>query len=243
MPQPFAYWHQKNRIPTAPFTEHWQALFAGFRTFDDDDVLPLLQARFPSAVPLYQALSIPAARADVARLLLLHTHGGMYVGSHLGAEDAGKLESVLSMLDRYEGVLAERSPRLPELGSGQRSLVNMVMVARPDSSWLLDVCEVALANLATQRELEQAGGYVPYNIWLLTGPGALTKTLSNPAWTALLPAYADRVAVVSERDLGLRREQFRPNTGEPHWSQRQLTEPLFAPAPDVDGCGTGSVRL
>lgn len=229
MAQVFAYWQQQDQSPLAAFTEYWQSLFPGFRTYGDGDVLPLLQLHFPEAVESYRRLAIPAARSDLARLLLLYAYGGMYVGSHLAVADVKALRAALELLECCDGVLVERAPPLPQLRNGQRTFINGLMIAATGSSWLLDVCALVLANLDRQWKAERAGPSAPYDIWLLTGPGALTQAVSNEDLTDLRPPYKDRIAVRSESELGLRRNAFVPATGQPHWSVRQRTEFLFAP--------------
>jgi mannosyltransferase OCH1-like enzyme len=206
------------------------AAVSAVRDVRDADVLPLLREAFPMAVQLYGHITIPAARADVARLLLLHAHGGMYVGSHLGVVDARPLREAHGLLDRYDGVLIERFPRLPGLEDGQRSFVNMVMLARARSPWLLEVCARAVENLASQWTAQRSGEAPAYSIWQMTGPGLLTRTVSTPDLRSLLPAFAEHLTIRTEAELGLRREQFRAQTGDAHWSIRERQEPLFQQA-------------
>lgn len=227
----FGYWIG-DRSLIADFEAAWQELLPSFRIFGDSDVLPLLERRFlPQEVQLYRRLRLPAARADIARLLLLHEHGGLYVDCHWGIREPGAARSFVSLLDDFEAVLVDRSPEIAERDfPDERFFVNGLMAVRPRLDLVVDVCRQALANLRRQDERERDEGFYPYDLSSLTGGALLTAFVMAPGSLNcdLRADLEGRIAVVAEEELPFVRARFASYTPPGmHWSARQESEPLF----------------
>ena len=80
----FAYWDGDDHLRIADFVGEWQAAFPAFRVFGNQDVYPLLDKYSPGHVDLFKAMRLPAAKSDIARLLLLYELGGLYIDCHFG---------------------------------------------------------------------------------------------------------------------------------------------------------------
>jgi mannosyltransferase OCH1-like enzyme len=200
--------------------------------FGADDVEPLIERYFPAHAGLYERIVIPAARSDVARLLLLFEQGGLYTDCHMGIVDAQRMRDLLTSLDTTEAIFVERTASLGAVLPGGRSLINGAMFSRPRNDLMHEICTRALKNLAWQEGQEHRHGWVPYSIWFHTGPWLTTSLLLEAAsvFREVRPEYIDRVQIVSEDDVGLVRARH-PTYAVPdqHWSARQELEPLFTP--------------
>jgi len=70
--------------PRELFAPRWRASLQrvnpgwSYRLWTDADNLELVRSHYPSFLPLYQAYPSPIQRADAARYLLAHKHGGVY---------------------------------------------------------------------------------------------------------------------------------------------------------------------
>jgi hypothetical protein len=108
------------------------------------------------------------------------------------------------------------------------------------------MCRQALSNFVRQRDKEQRLGFVPYDIWSLSGPGLVSAMLLEPGsfnrdvrWD-----YQGRIKIIREEIAPIVRNRFR-GYSKPgrHWSERQKVELLFGsvsrhpvdlPAEDLD---------
>ncbi len=217
----------------------WTASGIDHVVFSDQDVAPLLRAWGPEAVTLFQAIRIPACRADLARLVLLHAYGGLYVDVHCAPGEPHQLRRVFESLDRHELVLFDESAHLES--DRHAWLLNSVLAAQPRSDLVEAMIRRALDNLAAHQEAERAaGGRVDYSIYKLTGPWMIWHELfqRTAAGGQLRPDLQDRVLIWSfgtpgpQPVLTYRHNGYR--TPANHWSRRQRTEPLFA---RPDPCG------
>jgi mannosyltransferase OCH1-like enzyme len=84
----FAYWANDDHSALSQLKEEWTTAFPQFQIFGDRVVLPLIEQYFPNEVELFTSIRIPAAKADIARLLLLYELGGLYIDCHFGISDA-----------------------------------------------------------------------------------------------------------------------------------------------------------
>jgi len=224
----FTYWTSPE-ASDPPSAESWRSQFPGFKVFGDPDVLPLLESEAHRA--LYSLISIPACKSDIARLVLLREHGGLYVDSHCGPSNQGKLLETVLLLARFDLILFDRISRED---AGYLPLVNSAMAARRGTPVLSGLIASAFSNLSRQWELEQATqAYVPYNIFALTGAWDISvqlfDTLAQPI--QLRHAYKQNVFVYEMQrgaDPGFTLYEFyeyrKPGT---HWSERQQVERLF----------------
>jgi mannosyltransferase OCH1-like enzyme len=214
----------------------WQAAWPGYRVWRDPDVRPLLARWGDDAVALYDAIRIPACRSDVARLVLLHQHGGLYVDLHAAPGDPARLRTVIDRLVTAELVIFDESA--DRENDRHTWLMNGALAARPGSPALAAILRVALNQLRAHRAEERRAydTHVAYSIFDLTGPAVIWHELFDrvPNGGALKPTYCDRVAIwpvdaaAPDQPLYFHRHAgFRPMMR--HWSERQKIEPLFAP--------------
>jgi hypothetical protein len=225
----FTFWTGTERDLTSATA--WRARFPEFRIYSDGDVRPLLDAYFGDHRGLYDRLSLPACKSDIARLLLLREYGGLYVDSHVGPGDGDRLAEVFWRLSNCELVVFDKT--WEHRGQYDIHIVNTVIAAQRGSEILLRLARSALSNVAIQEKKERATtDYVPYNIFAMTGAWEISTHLFDRAGIpALKPEYLTRVLVQPLQktvDPGFQLYRYyeyrRP--GE-HWSERQKHQRLF----------------
>jgi mannosyltransferase OCH1-like enzyme len=94
----FAYWDGDLPDALSDFKREWREAFSQFVIFGNNEVKLALNRIFPSFVEIYDSIRIPAAKADIARLILLYEFGGLYVDCHCGIVDAKAIEKNLGLL-------------------------------------------------------------------------------------------------------------------------------------------------
>jgi hypothetical protein len=219
----------------AEAVQDWRAVFPEFHIFKDRDVRRLLARRGAEQLDLFDAITIPACRADLARLLLLHEFGGLYVDAHVGTGDLAALAGVLERLSQTELVLFDKT--WMHKHPGDIHIMNTVMCARRQAPAVEIMIESALRNLARQHSEEKsANGYVSYNIFVLTGAWDIQVQLFDLGINPIMLRSEFRERVWLERLTGDDRQPVqiykyyayrRPGL---HWSERQKTERLFKPS-------------
>jgi hypothetical protein len=226
----FAYWDGSDRSSIREFVDVWTSCFPAFRVYGNDDVTRLINKYVPNYSGVFEAIRIPAAKADIARLMLLYEHGGLYVDCHCGIRDEEAISRLLASLGDYEGIFVDRQlaqePRPPE----EHFLINAIMLSRPKSKLIVMLAQQALANLLCHREFERLSGHVPYHIGSLTGPGLITSMVLEPCTKnrEIRSDYRDRILIVREESAPIERNRHRTYGGHgQHWSERQRSELLF----------------
>ena len=228
----FGFWTQGP--PPAAAVAAWRAAWPAYRLCSDDDVRPLLSAWGMDACDLYEAIRIPACRSDLARLVMLHRSGGLYVDLHAAPGSVAQLGAVLGRLCSAELVIFDESAH--RNNDRHTWLMNGALAARSGSQAIGRMIRTALGHLHAHRNRERAaaGKHVPYSIFDLTGPAVLWHELFDrvPEGGALKLEYQSRVEIwpinsgaAHEAFYFHRHTGFRPI--ERHWSRRQQTEPLF----------------
>ncbi len=141
-----AYWDDVDRANIREFIEVWSNFSPTFRVFGHDDILPLIAKYFPVYVGIFDAIRIPAAKADVARLILLYEFGGLYVDCHCGIRDKAGTSRLLFSLVEREAVFIDRrlaqEPRPPD----EHFLINSIMLSQSKSKLILMIARQALAT-------------------------------------------------------------------------------------------------
>jgi hypothetical protein len=225
-----AYWEDEDHTAIGSTIEDWHAHFPQFRVLGDPDVVPLVSKYFPQYLDTYKAIRIPAAKADVARLLALYEWGGLYIDCHIGIKDRDALRRLIGRLNEFEAIFVDRrlvhKPRPPE----EHFLINSLLLGRARSQLFLTIAREALANLHRQREIEQEKGFVSYHIARLSGPGLVTAVVLQPGTEnqQIRSDLAGRVLIIREEAAPVERSRHRGYTiPGSHWSERQKTELLF----------------
>jgi hypothetical protein len=104
----FSYWSEDDTSAVTSTIEAWSEHFPKYRVIGDSDVRPILSQMKPEFVDLYNRITIPACRSDVARLVFLYAHGGLYVDCHCHPADPDRIRGLLDGLDTYEVVLMNK---------------------------------------------------------------------------------------------------------------------------------------
>ena len=230
----FAYWEDTDHTPIKSTIEEWRAHFPQFRVLGDNDVAPIIGRNFPQYFESYRAIRIPAAKADVARLLALHEWGGLYVDCHCGIKDEEALRRLIGRLGEFEAIFVDRSmsqtPRSPE----EHFLISAILLARTRSQLFLMIAREALANLHRQREIEQEKGFVSYHISWLSGPRLINAVALQPGTgnREIRSDLTGRVLVIPEETAPVERYRHRGyRVPGSHWMERRKTELLFTDKP------------
>jgi len=223
-----AYWDDIDRLNIREFIEVWSNFSPAFRVFGHDDIVPLIAKYFPVYVGIFDAIRIPAAKADVARLILLYEFGGLYVDCHCGIRDKAGTSRLLSSLVEREAVFIDRrlaqEPRPPE----EHFLINSIILSQPKSKLILMIARQALVNLECHLKSERLNGHIPYHIASLTGPGLLTSLVLRPLSNREIRSdYRERVSIVREEISPIERNRYRTYGARGHWSVRPRSELLF----------------
>jgi len=212
----------------------WRENHPGMSLYSDADVLPILDGFGPTWVDLYRRIRIPACKSDLARLLLLFRFGGLYVDSHTGPGNAHHLVKVFAGLATHEVVLFDKMWEHKHMNDIY--IMNSVMCARQWSPVIKLLIDSALDNLQEhERKEHEAEGYVPYNIFVLTGAWDIRRNFfeMRNRKHVVKPAFADRVHLVGlerDEDPGFVLYKYYAYRKEGrHWSERQASERLFLP--------------
>jgi mannosyltransferase OCH1-like enzyme len=240
----FTYWtnaYGANNDPAEqPFQQmksDWSSKLPDFRVFDDVEVGRLLHQINPDLPAIFDRIAIPACRSDIARLVLLHAHGGMYVDAHTSTNNFVSLTRIMEYLTTRELIIFDKHRDSKE--GGDKSIVNGAMAARRHSPALRSVISDVVDNLLQHERAEAASDvYVPYNIFVITGPWALCTTLFTHVGVGmtLKPQFESAVHVEA---LGTEASQwpfvfykyYGYREEGRHWSERQAVERLFHPRP------------
>ena len=231
----FMYWTGEKETDGDTRPAHgareWADSFENFRLFNDDDVLEILRAFDPGLANLFPRIRLPACRSDIARLVLLHESGGLFLDAHCGVGAKPGLIEVLDSLSRHELVLFDKQE--PGVQADQINLINSVMAARKGAPLLARVIERVIRNLFNHHASESATtDYLPYNLAVVTGAWNLMLEFFELAAPVRLKAdLADRVRVMSlsqDRNYGFTLyAKYGYRMPGQHWSERQSRERLF----------------
>jgi hypothetical protein len=123
-------------------------------------------------------------------------------------------------------------------------LISGLIYAAARQELIIEALAIACDNLSRHRAKENAEGKFAYDIWSLCGPWVLnvaayanvTQNAPDPRYFAwdesrfpvVKSKYAAALHVIREEDLPIRRNMYKSyNRAGRHWSERQMSEPLF----------------
>lgn len=222
----FTYW-DGDPESIAEHIAHWRAVFPTYRVVGREEARALMAARYPAALPVFDRIRIPACRSDIARLLALQAYGGLYVDAHCAIVDRYAISENISRLTMNEMIVSTRdAPKF-----GKILPYNGIVWARRAAPLVGVLLDVAVENLLGKWRRERDYGFEPYHIWALTGPGVLWDTLFDDEAVdgSLKPEIRPRVGSIFETESPIARYVFTSYRGPGvHWSERQMTERLFA---------------
>jgi hypothetical protein len=144
-----SFWHDRSTVPDAIVEAQAQSRAnAGVEEFllaDDDYLRQQLRLGYPSVIEtLYDRIRVPAARADLARMVLLHQLGGIY----LDATFVVRRPLMELIPDGVDHLFVQRDDnhaarRVP----GRAALVNGLLAAVPGSPVIARCIDRILNNL------------------------------------------------------------------------------------------------
>ena len=228
----FSYWDKPDLSPIKTFIDEWRSHFPNFTILGDSEIEPLIAELFPEHLEMYLRIRIPTCKSDLALLLGLYKFGGLYADCHCGIRDLGAIRQLMGHADQWELILYDKSRATEPRRASQIHPLNSVLFARPNSPIILETVTAAFSKAAAQWSAEKERGFVPYEIWSITGPGNLAEILlTDPEApiSELRLEYVARVRFLQEGEgepIGRYMHNFYRVPGM-HWSERQQREPLF----------------
>ncbi len=230
---PFIFWDDKLNIPPAvrEMVEDWSRAGIDVSIYDKEDVREILCVISREYASTFREVKIPACMSDVARIALLYEFGGMYVDAHIGPFNFQKLYAITEKLANYKTVFFDRFDLHKH--ESDIHLINGAIISRKGSSVLRKIIDHQMANLMRQRENERRG-YSAYNIYVLTGPWAISDCVLNrsPAGAFVKNEFVNDVRIEPLEVSGLGQpfklyKHYGYRKGGLHWSELQKSETLF----------------
>ena len=224
----FMFWtHPEMAEPTS--APAWRALYPDFRVFGDDDVRPLLPMDIER---IYDRIRLPSAKSDLARLLLLKHHGGLYLDAHVGPGAPEHLLETILPLSRYNLILFGKGWAMKT--ESDFDLMNGIIAARRGALELDVVINRLLSNLFIQWIKERGNPeYVPYGLFGLTGTYTLIQSFFDQQQPRprIKDQYRDTVMVHYMQDnkrSGFElAAHYNYRRAGAHWSEREKNERFY----------------
>ncbi len=246
----FAFWDNSDQALIRDFHDHWKSSFPNFKIYTDEEVLSLLNNYFPKFVKYYKYINIPAAKSDIARLLILYDRGGVYIDCHCGYRRHEDVKEIMIKAAASNICLVDNGNRRIFRPPETIMISNSIIFSKPKKKIVYLLLIMALRNIRTQWNRQKSGEQLNYNIWKLTGPalynsiifGKLDHIFDNPDFrhmpnlknwqfseTDLKDKYSGEISIIREEDLPIFRGFFSGYRAPgQHWSERQKIEPLFS---------------
>jgi len=219
--------------------DEWKQYNPGLtvEVISDEDIQNILGRDDPAFAELYSEISIPACRADIARVVWLCNHGGMYADCHVQCKR--NLDQLLGNSSRYSVLIMMQPIHARDSSKMQFCLTQSVLIAQKGSRFLKLILDDIKNNLYMERERARSGS--GYNVWKLTGPGVFYQRLhklndETPVSASHCEACAKmgkksrlyNVCIIDmrqyvSRDVYVNYKKDRTR----HWSQLQNRIPLF----------------
>jgi hypothetical protein len=225
------------------FVDFWRTHVPGFRIFSDDDVLPIIKARFPDLYVPYCQIRLPACRSDVARLILLEEYGGLYIDAHTGCKSLGNLAAALSDVGNFDLGVFDRASQ--HSGPGDIHLVNGAIYARKNTPCIALLSKKIRTNLLLRYEVEVANrAENTFNLAVVTGAWNIRLLFFRYDDTnkriVIREEFENLVTVIPlEVDANSCLQfysYYKYRTPGSHWSERSRIETLF----DIEHRGSDS---
>lgn len=158
------YWEGPPSSAVQRSVNAWKTLHPGFTLtlYDFDRAASWLARHHPALLPLFKRQSLPATRADLLRIALMHTEGGLYADV-----DEYPRAPVDDWLDGAQAVFCV------ECGHG--TVANNFLAARPGLALFAQMLERIKVQLSSTE--------APYP-WWDTGPAPLTATVFEALYGA-----------------------------------------------------------
>lgn len=142
-----------------------------YRSYTTDEADAYIADRFaPEVLAAFRQCGVPAMQADFFRYCALYSEGGIWVDAD--TQNIGKLADALPTQGR--GLLMNRDVKIAN---------DFLFVREAGDPLFLRVIEQAVANIA---------GNISNNVWLVTGPGIMTKLHRTRETTELFDGFEIR---------------------------------------------------
>ncbi|GLA09388.1 hypothetical protein AnigIFM60653_011468 [Aspergillus niger] len=154
--------------------ESWRAMLEPFnytvKLWTDDDVLELIKADYDWLLSTYEGYPHDIQRADIARLLIVHSEGGIYSDLDVNPKSAEHIQCLQRL-----GLQAIFSPTAGTLGLSNHFF--MAMPGSPFLQWALYEAKRRSSRLVSR------GIILPYlQVFWSTGPIMVTAAFRQYAW-------------------------------------------------------------
>jgi mannosyltransferase OCH1-like enzyme len=159
--------HQSWKVKQVPerwqgFQESWRRNHPGYehRFWTDEDNRDFIARTYPEFVSVYDGYRHPVSRADLARVLVVHHHGGVY--ADLDCESIRPLDDLLSKHQLVFGLEPASHARKPAVTSRglQRIVCNAVFASIPRHPFWEHLFPLLMASRDEGNVLEVAGPFV-----------------------------------------------------------------------------------
>jgi mannosyltransferase OCH1-like enzyme len=239
----YFYWDNSKPIPNR-FLENIKTFQFNYTDFNvelinDDKINSIaeLNTIFPELLPLYNKLTIYAAKSDIARLIYLYFYGGIYLDTHIEHIFKKYGNNIYKLFDKYKKfdfVIARNSEKVFNCSS---------IISKPRCKLLYQALHQIINNLKNHYELEiNTNLYVNYDILQLTGSAnfytilefdKIDDTMSNKDIINNEPFKKYNSAVFCcTHYLNYYKVYYEYNHNNyNHWSEQQKTKRLFIKYP------------
>lgn len=236
----FAYWSGPGGDEaTADWRADWSRYDPDLRIYTDADVRPLAVALLGEPFgDLWDRITLPTCKSDLARLILLWKFGGVYLDVHVGTVNPQNVSAVRALAEKWDLVVFDLVDRAIQENRPQH-LFSSVLAGRAGAPVFSDILSQIAAALGEHEAKEAASaGLVPYNLFPLVGMGAVGRAVLQAKGSrhVVRSRYFGRVLLrrigghgrYEEMLFHLYRHYGYRQPGA-HWSERQAHEPLFLP--------------
>jgi hypothetical protein len=195
-------------------------------TFDvkiitNDDFLNKAIIDFPNLVKLFSQISIPTCKSDIARLLVLYYHGGIYIDCNTGPVKS--FDNFYNEHLNYDFIIS--------FNYTNSDYSTRIMMSKPESKIIFDILNIISSNLHDQFVAEfMTDQHVLYNILILTGTGPFYELLGRANSKELFENYNmttfdDNSDIVKHYACNMK--HHHTENFHKHWSRVQLVQKLF----------------
>ena len=174
------------------FVDSWKDKHSDFtyRLWSDEDNLDLIRTEYPDLLELYQSISSPIMRCDLARYIILYHHGGYYIDLDVRCF---KHLSCLPIEESHELVLTEEHPVHGKEYNKTRIVTNWFLAAVPKCEGLLKIIREVKRGIVRFPNVNQ-----PLQI---TGPFMMTRLYENGAFENTLLLHYEYLNPIPKREL------------------------------------------
>lgn len=180
---------------------------------DDNLFLDKAKYDFPSLTNLFNKISIPSCKSDIARLLILYYFGGIYV-------DCNTIP--LKCFNDFYVTIKDKDFVI-SFNYNNLDYSTRVLFSSKESSVLKEILIKITNNLENLFNLEKESNInIEYNILLLTGTGPFNDVLGR---NGDVDKFDDNSDII--KHYGCNMEHHHNKNFEKHWSNLQKKQKLF----------------